>query len=121
MTGNTSSTRAMSIMVSQVLESVCDSIPSPAEVISTEDMLAKIRELNMNIMRLNEKNGEKCELLMLGADAVALFPSLMGVRTGEIVRLRMEESTMVMEGLSGREMAWYIIILYLANTLIYII
>ena len=40
----------------------------------------------MDMMRLRQKNGEDCELLMLGADAVELFPSLMGVRTGEIVR-----------------------------------
>ena len=72
-TGNTSNTRALSIMVSQVLESVCDSIPAPVEVISTEDLLAKIHQLNMDSTRLNEKNGEKHELLMLGSDAVALF------------------------------------------------
>ena len=96
-------------MVSQVLESVCDSLPSPMEVISTENMVAKIRELNLDITRLNEKNGEKCELLMLGADAVALFPNLMGVRTGEIVRLHVEESTMILEGISEKEMARYIL------------
>ena len=83
-------------MVSEVLESVADSFPTPTEIISTEDMLAKIQQLNMDILRLNERNGgEKVELLMLGSDAVALFPSLMGPRTGEICRVRVEESSII--------------------------
>ena len=56
-TGNTSNTRAMSIMTSQVVESLADSISSVFELVSTEDLLAKINNLNNDIIRLHEKNG----------------------------------------------------------------
>ena len=55
--GNTSNTRGMSIMVSQVLESVADSFNIPFEVISTEDLLAAIHNLNRLLDRLPEVNG----------------------------------------------------------------
>ena len=105
-TGNTSNTRGMSIMVAQVLESVADSITTPFEVISTEDFLAKLQQLNYDISRLREKPCE--EIYMIGADAVALFPSLMGVRTGKIVRVRTEESEIILEGTDYKEMARYV-------------
>ena len=57
LSGNTSNTRGMSIMVSQFLESVADSLETPTKVISTEDLLAAIYNLNRYLNRLREENG----------------------------------------------------------------
>ena len=75
-------------MVSQVLESVADSVGAPFELISTEDLLAALANINKLTERLREENGgildEEYELICIGSDSVALFPSLKQIRTGRI-------------------------------------
>ena len=60
--GCDSHTLGLSNMVSDLLEAVCNSVEDPFEVISTEDMLAKIKECNEKVKDMQEKkqkNGEK--------------------------------------------------------------
>ena len=95
--GNTSNSSALSNLVSGLIEAVANSISNPHEVISTEDMLARIVECNKEMARIvkeREENGEKLtpeekEIILLGTDVIALFPNLMSANTGKIVsRLR---------------------------------
>ena len=50
---------------------------------------------------------EEKELYILGADVVALFPSMTAEKTGRVGREQAIKSTMVVEGLDYKEMARY--------------
>ena len=53
-------------------------VDNPFEVISSEDLLARITEFNERIKREIEKDGEydwREKYVLLGTDVVSLFPS----------------------------------------------
>ena len=114
--GCDSNTLGMSNMVSELLESVCNSITDPYEVISSEDMLAKVAECNKALEKVREvrdKAGESLpveeeEIIMFGSDVVALFPSMTEKRTGKIVREQAEKSDLKCDGFDWSQVALYI-------------
>ena len=72
-------------------------------------------ELKAAVMKRNCQScgegvlGEEEELSMVGMDAVALFPSLSGKRTAEIVRERVKKSRLKLSGFNWRKAMIYII------------
>jgi hypothetical protein len=57
--------------------------------------------------RGEEMNQDERELYLLGADVVALFPSMTGVKTGRVAREQAVKSSIVVKGLDYKEMARY--------------
>ena len=115
-TGCNSNTLGLSNIVAELLESVCNSMSSPYEVISTEDMLSRIEDCNRDILRNRAEKidrGESLtkedeELFVIANDVVALFPSMSSERTGKVVRELVEESELKFEGMDYMEIARYI-------------
>ena len=114
--GCDSNTLGLSNMVAELLEAICNSMESPYEVISTEDMLSRIEEANKEILQLRQEKlarGEKLteedeQLYVIANDVVGLFPSLTSERTGRIVREQAEQSDLQIEGLDYMDIARYI-------------
>ena len=55
-----------------------------------------------------ELREEEGEIVLVGMDAVALFPSMSGKETGKIVRKRIKDSNVKIEGFNWRKAAVYI-------------
>ena len=114
-TGCNGNTLGLSNSVSEFLEAVANSIIDAAEVISTEDLLSNIAELNRKRtakLRERTERGEEIdwekEMIMFGSDVVALFPSLTSERTGEIVRREISKSCMRVDGVNYKMVCLYI-------------
>ena len=91
----------LSEMLSGFLEAMADCKENTIEVISTEDF----------VNRINEFNKVSCEgenLVIVGADATALFPSMWARTTGRTVGKAALKTTLVVKGLNYREMARYV-------------
>ena len=76
-------------MLSDIVESLCQSVKEPFEVISSEDLLARIQCFNREIAEDLEKDPSydwRDHFILLGTDVKALFPSLSAERTGRAVR-----------------------------------
>ena len=105
-----SNTVGLSNILSEILESVANGVENPTEVISSEDMLSRIHQCNMEIKekkrRLEEQGDhlspEDERLLLIGADVIALFPSMTSQRTGKISRDQVTESPVKFENLNFR-------------------
>ena len=103
MSGYDSHTLGLSNIVSDLLEAVCKSVEDPFEVISTEDMLARIKECNekvkemrdAKIARAETPNETEEDLIIFGSDVVVLFPSMSATQTGEIVRRHVEKLPLI--------------------------
>ena len=114
-TANSSNTVGLSNICSELMESIADAVNSPTEVNSSEDMLSRIHQCNKDLETLKkqkEERGEKLtqdemDIYLLGADVIALFPSMTSQRTGKIVRDQATASPIQFEGLNYREMARY--------------
>ena len=115
---NKSNTVGLSNILSEILESVANAVHSPTEVISSEDMLSKIHQCNMDLQALKRARKEKGEemtqdeqrLYLIGADVIALFPNMTSMRTGKIAREQVILSPIEFENLNCREMARYVVV-----------
>ena len=113
-----SNTVGLSNILSEILESVANGVENPTEVISSEDMLSRIHQCNMELKekkrRLEEQGDhlspEDERLLLIGADVIALFPNMTSQRTGKISRDQVTESPVKFENLNCREMARYVVV-----------
>ena len=93
--GCTSNTLGLSNMLSDVVESLCQSMREPFEIISSEDLLARIEGFNREIaakLEIEPSYDWRNKYLLLGTDVKALFPSLSAKRTGRAVREQAEKS-----------------------------
>ena len=80
---NKSNTVGISNILSEILESVANAVTNPTEVLSSEDMLSRIHQCNMELQALKKRRediGEKMtpeeeRIYLIGADVIALFPS----------------------------------------------
>ena len=89
-------------------------------VVQTEDWKKRIRDCEECADELKKSYREDCigcgpgmdpdmpRMSLVGMDAVALFPSLSGKRTGEIIRKRVATSPLLMEGFIWRRGMVYI-------------
>ena len=113
--GNQSNTVGLSNIMSDLTESLANAVETPHEVISSEDLLAKIHSCNRDLERRRkdrEERGEEVdkmeqELYIIASDVVALFPSMTDKRTGKICREQAIKSGMKRDGFDYVEMARY--------------
>ena len=73
---------SMSNILSDVIEALADARKDPLEVISTEDLKSRIVSHNQEADRVDTD----IKTVLIGCDAVALFPSLPAGESGRIVR-----------------------------------
>ena len=112
--GNEGLGTSMSNIVSEFLEPLADSEEENFEIISTEDLLYRVRMCNEIIKKEWEektKTGEiedMPEIVMVGADVKALFPSIKSRRTGRIVREAVLRSRLQFKGINYRTAALYV-------------
>ena len=110
-----SNTVGLSNIMSEIIESVANAVKNPTEVISSEDMLARIAQCNKELQCKREANGgylspEDEKLYLIGADVIALFPNMTSARTGKVVRDEVISSPVEFENLNCREMARYAVV-----------
>ena len=112
--GNEGLGTSMSNIVSEFLEPLADSEEENFEIISSEDLLYRVRICNEIIKKEwdeKTKTGEledMPELVMIGADVKALFPSIKSRRTGRIVREAALRSRLKFKGINYRTAALYV-------------
>ena len=114
--GCSSNTLGLSNLVSEMIESVCSAVINPYEVISSTDMLSRIESFNK---WLNEEQKRKIEagienwdwqddMMLLGSDVVALFPSLSATNTSKIVRKQVTKSPIVWQNIDHTWLRLYV-------------
>ena len=89
-------TVGLSNILSEIVESVAKAVQTPCEVISSEDMLHRIHMCNKDLETLRLKKLENGEVLteaeekiyVIGADVIALFPSMTSTRAARKARMR---------------------------------
>ena len=109
--GCSSNTLGLSNLLSEVIESLCAAVENPFEVISSEDMLYRIEELNSEIRKERKKKGEegidydwRRDFMVIGSDVTALFPSL----SAQAVRNQVRKSKMKWENVDDEWMRLYV-------------
>ena len=98
-----------------MIESVANAVQKPCEVVSSEDMLNRIHNCNKDLETLRLQKLEKGEVLtedeeriyVLGADVIALFPSMTSIRTAKIARNEVTKSPVEFDGMNYTEMSRY--------------
>ena len=89
--GCTSNILGLSGLLSDIVESLCMSVKDPFEIISSEDLLARISIFNREIQKKREEKTDydwREDYILIGTDVVSLFPSLSPEKTGLSVRLQ---------------------------------
>ena len=112
-------TVGLSNILSDFIESVANAVNEPCEVISSEDMLSRIHRCNKDLETLRKQrleNGETLsedeeKIFIIGADVIALFPSMTSVRTARIARDEVTKSPIECDGMNYKEMSRYICIM----------
>ena len=98
-------------MLSDVVESLCLSVKEPFEIISAEDLLARVDEFNREIAKERRQNPDydwREEFILLGTDVKALFPSMSAERSGRAVRQQVEKSKIVWEEVDDMWLSLYV-------------
>ena len=99
---------SMSNILSDIIEALADARKDPLEVISTEDLKSRIVAHNQEA----ETVDTDIKTVLIGCDAVALFPSLPAAESGRIVREAaikiVEQSGLSIRGVDYRELAKYV-------------
>ena len=115
--GCNSDTLGLSNTLSEVIESVCMAIESPYEVVSSEDMLARVNKCNESIReKLKADQSSKVEAnenfwdehILLGTDVKSLFPSLSAQETGLAIRKQFMKSPIKWNNIDWRLATLYI-------------
>ena len=120
-----SSQSGMGIHLNNILtdfvDPLADCIEGRIEVISGSEMLHRVDSLNKLIEIQEKEKGNIDEIqeiidlrnaVLTGSDAVGLYPSLLKISTGNVVREEAMKSTIKWEGLDYKECARYIAIHY---------
>ena len=97
-------------LLSDILEGMFQADSDGVEVISTEDLLSKVEDLNTQI---REGSIEDTSLMIGSLDVEALYPSIDARKAGQIVRDRITESDLKVDGVDWR---WVLIYLGLTMT-----
>ena len=93
--GCSSNTLGLSNLLSEGVESAANAVVEPYEVISSEDMLSRIEQLNLNIAKTRKEklaanpNSDwdwRHDYVLIGSDVVSLFPSLSAENTARAVK-----------------------------------
>ena len=104
--GCSSNTLGLSNLLSEVIESLCDSVSDPYEVNSDRDLLSRLETFNKKVENEKKLKGDSWdwreEWVLLGSDVVSLFPSLSAERTAKIVRKQVEKSLINWENIDDK-------------------
>ena len=103
--GNQAMGRHLSEILSEIVEALATLIDDSSEVISTEDMIAHIEEYNKMILS-GDVNTE--DLMLLGADVVALFPFLEVEESAEEVMREFIDSKLEKDNVDWKEISKYL-------------
>ena len=104
---------SLSNLLSDALEAVADVKDDPWSTISSEDFLSRVHMCNELLKREKEKEeivgGTDTEdIVVIGADVEALFPSLISEIVGRVIREAVIKSRIQLEDFNYKEMARYI-------------
>ena len=95
-----------------MVEAICSSVHTPYEVISSEDLLARIEDFNKKIEaeKSNREEGWdwRNEWTMIGSDVVSLFPSLTAVETAKAVRSQAMKCSIKWDNIDSRWLRLYV-------------
>ena len=115
MSGCNSNTVGLSNILSDVIESICNSVENPYEVISSDDLLSRVEQFNRKLKkeietrRKIDPNWEWREkYLLLGSDVESLFPSLCAKGTARIIREQATKSNIIWENIDPKWLCLYV-------------
>jgi len=109
--GCTSNTLGLSNMLSDVVESLCMSVEEPFEIISAEDLLARIDVFNREVADKIDTDPTydwRDEYILHGTDVKALFPSMSAELSEKSVRKQIEKSKIIWEEIDDMWLTLYI-------------
>ena len=117
--GNSSMGVHLTNILSEILEPLARRLGGGYELLSTEDLLAKIDQYNGSIEEIRRyyegKLGYKIDkdklgdlLVIVAADCVAMFPSMEGNNTGDIIGRMYLESDLEVKEVNWKELARYV-------------
>ena len=103
----------LSNILSEFVEAIANDMDDGYEVISSEDFLSRVNKANKELEKEWKKNeglGKeiKEEIVLIGADVKALFPSMLARITGKAVGDAVRNSRIKFEGINYKEAARYI-------------
>ena len=110
--GCNSDTLGLSNTLSDVIESVANTVTDPFESVTSEDMLRRVTSCNNELEKMKREKGEhwkwKYEIILIGTDVKSLFLSLSANLTGKAAREQFSKSTITWENVN-----WDLITLYI--------
>ena len=84
----------------------------PFEVISSEDLVARIERFNNYVKKENDIRGDawdwKDQWTMIGSDVISLFPSLTAIETAKAVRSQALKCSISWDDIDSRWLWFYI-------------
>ena len=101
----------LSNILSELLEPIAEMSTNSKEVISSEDLLSRVDKINKKLKKrqaMGDNTDTLDNLILLGADAEALYPSLQKNITADIVSEEILKSPLNFQDLDGREMGRYL-------------
>ena len=105
---------SLSNILSEFVEAIANDMDEGYEVISSEDFLSRVnianRELEKEWRSRTDEGWEKAEeeIVLIGADVKALFPSMLARITGRSVGEAVKNSRIQFEGINYTEAARYV-------------
>ena len=98
---------SLSDIASEYLEAIANAEEYPIEVVSTEDFVARINRYNKRIDEEKEAGEVQQEgAVLVGADAKALFPSMLAEITARIAGMKARKTNLLVEGTNYKENMW---------------
>ena len=106
--GCKSMTKHLAGILSDIIEALAYCMRDPLEDISTEDMLAVVEDYNLKVLAGHWQDLNPEDLILLGADVVALFPSLDTSEVAKEVMQEILESDLKIQEVEWKDLARYI-------------
>ncbi len=95
-------------LLSEIIEPIAEEVHGGIEVSSTEDLMAKLDDINNKLETDKDMQDKLEDMMILASDAVALFPSLKKEETSAAVFEEVLRSRVQVEGMNWKETARYI-------------
>ena len=96
--------------LSEIVDAVADCIEDKIEVISTEDFLSRAAKYNREVSKDDQHEVKK--VAVTGADAVGLYPNLIGRHSARLVKEAFLKGNLKLDGIDYKEAARYVVMGY---------